>query len=106
MPTIAPSAPTNITLEEVGSTYAIVSWRVPDFPNGIIRQYILSVEDEDGALLSNISTPALSVNITQLNPFTQYQVIVVAETVDVGQDGADISFRTQESSEYELKYNI
>ena len=96
---IAPSAPTNITLEEVGSTYAVISWGVPDFPNGIIRQYTVSLVDEAGVLTLNISTPALSVNITQLTPFTQYQAIVVAETVDVGQDGADISFRTQESSE-------
>ena len=98
----APSAPTNITLEEVGSTYVVVSWGVPDFPNGIIRQYIVSLTDENGVLLSNISTSALSVNISQLAPFTHYQVTVVAETVDIGQDTADISFMTQESSEYEI----
>ena len=53
----------------------------------------------DGQMLSNISTPEMSVNITNLTPFTSYYVAVRAETVDIGESSDNLSFRTQQSGE-------
>lgn len=94
---IAPSAPTDITLIKIASSYAIISWFPPEFPNGIIQDYIVSLTGRSGELLSNISTIEMSVNITNLSPFMPYWVVVFAETVEIGEGSANFSFRTLEA---------
>ena len=95
----APSAPRNVTLQDINSTYAIIRWIEPEFPNGIVRRYILTLTntDDDGTE-RNITTGQLSVNATELVPFTQYWIVVFAETVAVGDGSSNISIRTLQDS--------
>ena len=39
-----------------------------------------------------------SVNVTDLNPFVHYWVVVFAETIEIGDSSANITFRTSEES--------
>lgn len=93
----APSAPTDVTALEISSTYAIISWAAPEFPNGIIRKYTVLLRGSDGDLISNTSTTEMTSNITDLSPFVQYWVFLFAETVETG-ESANISFITSEAS--------
>ena len=85
-------------MNKIASTYATINWGGPEFPNGIIRRYTLSVIDSSNILQYNISTIEMMANITGLSPFMQYFVVVFAETVDIGEMSANVSFRTQEDS--------
>lgn len=95
----APSAPRNVTLQDINSTYAIIGWIEPEFPNGVVRRYILTLTnaDDDGTE-RNITTDELSVNVTGLVPFTEYWIVVFAETVAVGDGSSNISIRTPQDS--------
>ena len=97
---IAPSAPTNITAIEIASTYAIISWATPEFPNGIIRSYTVLVTKNNGVLVSNMSTPEMAVNITDLSPFVQYWLVVFAQTVEIGEGSANFSLLTAEAGKF------
>ena len=94
----APTAPRSVTLQDISSTHAIIRWTEPEFPNGVIRRYILSLTSADDGTGRNITTDQLSVNITGLVPFTQYWIVVFAETVDVGDGSSNISIRTLQDS--------
>ena len=95
-----PSAPVNVTITEIASTYILISWGPPEFPNGIIQSYTISISDRGGQHLSNVSTNDLSANVTGLTPFTHYNVAVFARTVEIGEASPTISFMTSEESEY------
>ena len=93
----APSAPTNIRTLEISSTHAIITWKAPEFPNGIIHSYTILLRGIAGDLILNMSTTDMESNITDLSPFIEYQVFVFAETVETG-ESANISFKTSEAS--------
>ena len=95
----APSAPTNVTVIEIASTYAVFQWEAPESPNGVIRRYILSLTDSrDSSVLSVNITDAseLTTNVTGLDPFVQYWVTVFAETTEIGESSANFSFTTRQ----------
>jgi hypothetical protein len=99
---IAPSAPRNVTLQEITSTYAIIRWTVPEFPRGVIRNYILSLTTSDDGTDRNITTDQLSVNVTGLVPFMHYWIVVYAETVAVGEGSSNLSIQTLQDSKQKL----
>ena len=101
--TSAPTAPRNVTLREITSTYAIIQWEQPEFPNGVIRNYTLSLTTTDGTE-TNITTDQLMINITGLDPFTWYWIVVYAETVAVGEGSSNFSIRTLQDSKQ--KWNV
>lgn len=96
---LAPSAPRNVTVVDIASTYAIISWMLPEFPNGVIRRYTVSLVENGGRAEINITTTEISANVTGLRPLRHYWVVVFAETVTVGQGSANFTFRTSEESE-------
>ena len=98
--TSAPSAPRNVTLREITSTYAVIQWIIPEFPNGIIQNYTLSLTDANDGTEMNITTDPdqLSVNVTGLDPFTHYWIVVYAETIAVGEGSSNFSIRTLQDS--------
>ena len=93
-----PSAPRNVTVLEIASTYAIISWNVPEFPNGIVRNYTVTLTERGGDFMRKIFSVETSVNVTDLNPFVHYWVVVFAETIEIGDSSANITFRTSEES--------
>ena len=94
----APSTPTNVAVVEIGSTYVIISWEAPLFPNGLIRGYTVEVLGSDDEVVSNVFTADLLAIVTNLSPFTHYRGVVSAETVEVGEPSLNISFITSEDS--------
>ena len=101
----APSAPTNVTVIEIASTYAVFQWEAPESPNGVIRRYILSLTDSrDSSVVSVYIADAseLTTNVTGLDPFVQYWVMVFAETIEVGESSANFSFTTRQDSKLSL----
>ena len=99
----APSAPRNVTLREITSTYAVIDWVEPEFPDGVIRNYIVSLTNANDGTETIVTTDQLSANITGLDPFTQYWVVVFAETVAVGEGSFNFSIRTLQDSK-QIKY--
>ena len=93
-----PSAPRNVTVLEIASTFAIISWRAPEFPNGIVRNYTITLTERGGHFMRNVITAETSVNVTELSPFVHYWVVVFAETIGIGERSANITFRTSEES--------
>ena len=101
----APSAPTNVTVIEVASTYAVFQWEAPESPNGVIQRYILSLTDSrDSSVVSVNITDAseLTTNVTGLDPFVQYWVTVFAETTEIGEGSTNFSFTTHQDSKLTL----
>lgn len=93
-----PSAPRNVTVLESASTYAIISWRAPEFPNGIIRHYTVTLSERGGHFMRSIVTAESTLNVTDLSPLVHYWVVVFAETIEIGDSSANITFRTGEES--------
>lgn len=72
-------------------------WVEPDieFHNGIIRHYIVNVSSQ--SLKFDLITSDTMINITGLNPFTNYTVTVAAFTVGSGPSSVALSFTTMEA---------
>ena len=96
--TTEPSAPRNLTVIEIASTYVIISWSAPEFPNGVVRNYIVTVTERGGHFMQNTVIADTSANLTNLRPFVHYWLVVFAETIEIGDSSTNITFRTSEES--------
>ncbi|XP_062509110.1 receptor-type tyrosine-protein phosphatase S-like [Corticium candelabrum] len=97
---LEPGPPQDIDVDEasIGESSVIVRWKQPSEPNGQISRYIvyysrvtyvemLFVNMEEQSEI--IDPPRLWHNLTNLTPFTKYQIQVVAVNVR-GRDGGDL----------------
>ena len=77
--------PTNFTLTPLSSTSVQLSWDLPlpEYRNGIVRQYIVHVELPVGEILS-YTTSSNSYTISGLRPYTTYFFSVAAITIGEG----------------------
>ena len=106
----APSAPRNLTVTATSSTSLFASWREPKNPNGpinVYNVYLQSVSDvseiqKRSSLpvqpVKNVSVN--SVNISELEKFTLYYVVVTAANKDnsgylEGPDSSRVRIRTK-----------
>ena len=97
----------NITSESIPEGFSIpnitalsnseigIMWKAPSMPNGIIATYIVEITSP-----INISIPTkhFSLNVTSLQPFTTYTVIVKACTIIGCASTADAFVKTLEST--------
>ena len=102
----APTAPRNVTLQEISSTHAVIRWTEPEFPNGVVQRYTLSLTNADDGTERNITANQLSINVTGLVPFTQYWIVVFAETVAVGDGSSNFSIQTLQDSKQKLNIRL
>ena len=68
------------------------------FPNGIIRQYIVNISD--GSIVvarSTIPGSILSTEVSDLEPYTLYSVVVYVVTVETGEPSTSVPVRTSEA---------
>jgi hypothetical protein len=83
-PEDAPSSPPrNLDVFMVTATTALLSWDPPLFPNGAIVSYNISYQPSDGSLNSvdiEVGGDTESEVLTDLRPFTIYNVSVLAST--------------------------
>ena len=71
---------------------------LPEFPNGVVRRYTVSLVENGGHSEINITTTETSANITKLRPLVHYWVVVFAESIEIGQGSANFSFFTSEEN--------
>ena len=94
-----PSAPSNIKISEITNTSVLISW-VYDGPNAEEVDFKVSYKpklanDQDGSEISGLKTNYYTVK--NLNPFTEYELNVVAENYG-GRTASTVSFvKTEES---------
>ena len=98
-------APYNLTLVEVGSTYALLQWLPPleQYHNGIIDHYLVNLKGENASeTILNLTTtgPQLSVYIASLQPNSEYSCSVAAVTVSPGPLSGNVFFTTEPDGTY------
>jgi len=92
------SPPTNITGHSVDSTTIVLSWSPPqpENQNGIIRNYIISVTEQDtGRQFSRTSVNTVE-SFHALHPFYVYIITITATTVASGPPSPPIAVQTDE----------
>ena len=93
------------------STSLIISWQPPprDDQNGIIRAYNISygLTTQRRAEYMNLSTAELMIELTSLEKFTVYVVVVSPYTIDTGPE-EDVMVQTDSDCEfhYSLRHHI
>ena len=90
---LAPSMPLNLTVTINNSTSVTLTWNTPAMPNGVIRNYTITLLDDNMNSIQNQTVSNLMTVIIQLTPNTSYVVDVSAVTVRSG-DAASMTFTT------------
>ena len=100
---IAPSGrPYNISVTDITSNSISISWTAPDPSqrNGIIRRYFIYLTAKDHSFTTitySTSASSTSYNLTDLNPYTSYQIKVAAITISPGPNSTAETIRTGEA---------
>ena len=97
----APSMPRDVEATPVNSMAIFVEWDVPEFPNGIIRNYVVfyNTSGEHDSMEGETDTMdnSTSLLVGSLTPFTKYSVYVAAVTIERGPSSDVVMVRTNES---------
>ena len=81
LPIVAPSTPEDLTVEKIGATWIFLSWiHVSDGIPSFSRVVIVVTEGEPGRNMT-VETGSPAVNVTDLQPGTDYTFRVVAVSV-------------------------
>ncbi|XP_061677981.1 phosphatidylinositol phosphatase PTPRQ [Syngnathoides biaculeatus] len=72
------SPPTNLTVVDTSSSTATLTWSAPEKANGLILQYTVLYENQ--SYFNSVNTSSNRVTLTNLRPFTYYNVSVMAFT--------------------------
>ena len=82
-------------MENIGATWASISWTAPLTANSPISHYEVIAREMDGQGVATMTTPnaATFLNVTGLLPGTAYELTVVAVS-----EGGDVIARSPESS--------
>ena len=86
----APSAPPqNVRATSVSSSAVTITWSPPDVDsqNGVIRGYIVYVQEIETQTITAYNTTTTSLALSSLHPYYQYQFYVGAVTVENGPFG-------------------
>ncbi|XP_046841964.1 titin-like isoform X3 [Xenia sp. Carnegie-2017] len=99
-----PGAPVNVTLQRSSSTVLNLTWEIPSDPNGIILGYYVSwskvLNDKNETVLMNrnsTNTTNTSFSISNLDPYSIYNVSLNAFTFVGNGEAVDLSERTGEA---------
>ena len=80
--TIAPSAPRNVKIQEKSATSLLVTWKPPEYPNGIIQQYRILYSDNSGknystsGITKGLQNETLFYLLSGLKEDTEYKIYV------------------------------
>ena len=99
MPVTVPTDhPTNLASGIHNSTSFTLSWDPPppEHHNGEIREYRVNVTETLTGRVLQFSTSSTRLVVTGLRPYTEYECVVVAVTVDEGPHSSAIIVRTRE----------
>ena len=79
---IAPSAPRNVKIQEKSATSLLVTWKPPEYPNGIIQQYRILYSDNSGKnystadITEGLQNETLFYLLSGLKEDTEYKIYV------------------------------
>ena len=75
-----------MTLDEVDTDYAEISWTPPSahLHNGVIRYYYVEVKAVSSNFTKVLTTASTTVNIINLHPYTNYIIRIAGHTVHTG----------------------
>lgn len=90
---IEPSGFDEVSVEEIGPRFIILSWDEPAFPNGILINYTVLQNEEE---IADVSPSFTTYNVTGLLPFTNYQFSVLACTAAGCVENPPVDFMTLE----------
>ena len=101
-PTVPPGQPTELSVDSVGATWALICWTAPS-GDSMISRYEILAREVDGSGLVNVTTGNNSTffNVTGLLPATSYSLSVVAVA-----EGGDIVARSNESESSQVKTGL
>ena len=96
-----------INASNITSISAVVTWSAPEFPNGMITEYRITINSQGGVpTMHTASGEVMSFNVTRLVPFTEYSVSVRGVTDGgPGESGPSWNFTTLEDSESDVCYH-
>ncbi len=89
---VAPGQPGNLTVDDIGPTWAALCWQPPEFTGqpGIAKYTVIATNTEDGLTVPVSTTDATTnMRVTGLLPNSQYEfrVQAVAMVLDVANLG-------------------
>ncbi|XP_046863649.1 phosphatidylinositol phosphatase PTPRQ-like isoform X3 [Xenia sp. Carnegie-2017] len=106
-----PGAPVNVTLQRSSSSVLNLTWETPRDPNGIIRGYYILwckvINDKNETVPMNrnsTNTTKTSFSISNLDPYSVYNVSLNAFTIFGNGKAVDLSERTGEAVPSEPRY--
>lgn len=85
--------PANLTVTAVTSRTASLSWDPPPYAgqNGIIRQYVLTVNRSDTNFFTELTTASTQLTVEGIFPFRVYLFAVAAKTIQLGPFSDEVS---------------
>ncbi len=105
MPPVAPAgSPYNVTVVEIMSDHAMLSWEAPlsHLHNGVIREYLVELTREEGGNGSVVqhTTATTSALVGGLHPDANYSVRIAGHTVETGPYSDPLHLHTLEDGKY------
>lgn len=76
------AAPQNVVIESVLSKSFRINWQPPDneHQNGIITEYSINIVNFESENITHLDVTDTDITVSNLQPFTQYEVTVAAHT--------------------------
>lgn len=102
----APSPPRNLTYHDVTNTSVALIWEVPENVNGVVNKYIVSFNGKEIKEEVNIGQqagPTIRFILNNLEGFTDYEVLVIACTVECSKPSNKVHFKTAVGVPGEIK---
>ena len=97
----------DVTGRDPSSSSVFLTWREPEFPNGIIVSYNISYNLTGGATTISVYSISLTgYQISNLDAFTYYEFVISASTRVGSGPTTSIVIRTDEASRFDCNLMI
>lgn len=96
----APMAPRQLQVTNITNSTATISWLPPAHSNGIIRQYIITLNNDR----VSVNSDTVWYRFNELESFTSYKVYVVAQGIELSPPSNDIHFTTLIGGNFIVNY--
>ena len=105
---LSPDKPTNLTVTNITSTSAEISWKHPQNKGGykdkptVLFGYLIELK-KDSSLIRNITTGNVTCTykLDNLTPYTRYEISVAAKNIFGFGEETSVLFTTSEEGKYE-----
>ena len=104
---LLPDQPTNLTINNIKSRSAEISWIDPvNTGNGHLTRFLIK-HKKDNSLIQNITTDKVNkYTLSNLTPYTMHKISVAAGNIHGFGEETTTSFKTSEEGNYKLEHQI